>query len=63
MARVKFTTNIDERLLKELKSIALNYNVGANDIIEEFIKELLSARPTEFKMVLLNKLRTISEGK
>lgn len=40
--RVKFTTNIDEELLKEVKMVALLKDVGVNDIIEELLEEYLS---------------------
>jgi hypothetical protein len=40
--RVKFTTNIDEKLLKEVKMVALLKDVGVNDIIEELLEEYLS---------------------
>ena len=39
--RVKFTTNIDEELLKKIKMIALLKDVGVNDIIEELLEEYL----------------------
>lgn len=39
--RVKFTTNIDEELLKEVKMVALLKDVGVNDIIEELLEEYL----------------------
>lgn len=39
--KVKFTTNIDEELLKKIKMIALLKDVGVNDIIEELLEEYL----------------------
>lgn len=45
--RVKFTTNIDEKLLKEVKMVALLKDVGVNDIVEELLEEYLEDQKKE----------------
>ena len=39
--KVKFTTNIDERLLKKIKVRAIEEGKNVNEIIEELLEEYL----------------------
>ena len=39
--KVKFTTNIDERLLKKIKVRAIEEGKNVNEIIEELLQEYL----------------------
>jgi len=39
LAKVKFQTTLNEDLIKTLKKKAIDEGVGANDIIEESLKE------------------------
>ena len=41
MPRKHFTTSIDEKLLKEIKKLAIDLDRSANDLLEEGIKHLL----------------------
>jgi len=41
MAREKFTTTIDGKLLEEIKILAIRKKCSTNDLIEEAIKDLL----------------------
>lgn len=41
MKRVKFTTNIDEELLKKIKMVAIEKNLNVNEIIEKLLKDYL----------------------
>lgn len=41
MKRVKFTTNIDEELLKKVKIVAVEKGLNVNDIIENLLKDYL----------------------
>jgi len=41
MKRVKFTTNIDEELLKKVKIVAVEKGLNVNDIIENLLKYYL----------------------
>jgi len=40
--KVKFTTNIDERLLKKIKVRAIEEGKNVNEIIEELLEEYLN---------------------
>jgi hypothetical protein len=39
LARVKFSTTLDENLLYEVKRQALNERKDANDVLEEILRE------------------------
>lgn len=39
--KVKFTTNIDKKILKEIKMEAIKENRNVNEIIEELLKKYL----------------------
>ena len=41
MKRVKFTTNLNEELLKQIKVYAIQNNVNVNDIIEQLFFRML----------------------
>jgi len=41
MPRKHFTTSIDEKLLKEIKKLAIDLDRTVNDLLEEGIKYLL----------------------
>ena len=41
MKRVKFTTNLNEDLLKQIKVYAIQNNVNVNDIIEQLFFRML----------------------
>lgn len=41
MAREKFTTTIEGKLLEEIKILAIRKKCSTNDLIEEAIKDLL----------------------
>jgi hypothetical protein len=41
MPRKHFTTSIDDKLLKEIKKLAIDLDCNANDLIEEGIKYIL----------------------
>ena len=40
MTRKKFTTTLDEKIIKQLKLIAVNENTDASKIIEKLLIEL-----------------------
>ncbi|GAA0107400.1 MULTISPECIES: hypothetical protein [Clostridium] len=40
----KYTTNIDEELLKEAKIKAIQENVNLNDLIERLLRDYLNMR-------------------
>ena len=42
--KVKFTTNIDERLLKKIKVRAIEEGKNVNEIIEELLEEYLERK-------------------
>ena len=50
----KFTTNIDEKLLKEVKKKAIENDIDVNEIIESLFKKYLKE---DFKMLKLIELR------
>ena len=50
MAKVKFTTNIDEELLTEIKILALKEKRNVNEVIEEQLKNYLNKKQEEMKM-------------
>jgi len=41
MPRKRFTTSIDDKLLKKIKKLAIELDCNANDLIEEGIKNIL----------------------
>jgi hypothetical protein len=41
MGKKKFTTTLDEALIKELKKLAIDLNRSANNVIEEGIRVIL----------------------
>ena len=41
MPRKRFTTSIDDKLLKEIKKLAIELDCNANDLLEEGIKYIL----------------------
>ena len=41
MARVQFTTRIEEKLIKDIKKLAIDLDCSANDIIESCLESLL----------------------
>lgn len=41
MAKVKFTTTIDEELLKRIKKLAIDEGCSVSDILEKLLQELL----------------------
>lgn len=41
MAKVKFTTTVDERLLEKIKILAIKEKCSVSDILEKLIRELL----------------------
>ena len=41
MPRKHFTTSLDEKLLKEIKKLAIDLDRSVNDLLEEGIKYLL----------------------
>jgi len=41
MPRKHFTTSIDDKLLKEIKKLAIDLDCNANDLLEEGIKFIL----------------------
>jgi len=41
MARVPFTTNIEEDLVKEIKKLAIDLGKNVNDILEDCIRRIL----------------------
>ena len=47
MAKVKFTTNIDEEILKEIKIVAIEEGTSVNLIIEEQLKNYLNKKENE----------------
>lgn len=42
--KVKFTTNINEKILKEIKMEAIKENRNVNEIIEELLKKYLEGK-------------------
>jgi len=51
MPRVQFTTRLDEKLLKEIKKLAIDLDCSVNDILEYCFKSFLKdpAKHTEIK--------------
>lgn len=51
MPRVQFTTRLDEKLLKEIKKLAIDLDCSVNDILEHCLKSFLKdpARQKEVK--------------
>lgn len=45
--KVKFTTNINEELLKEIKILAINKGLNVNEIIESLFKEYIKTNKEE----------------
>ena len=43
MARVQFTTRLEEKLLKEIKKLAIDLDCSVNDIIEYCLKSFLKS--------------------
>lgn len=41
MAKVKFTTTIEEELLKQVKKLAIDEGCSVSDILEKLLRELL----------------------
>lgn len=41
MARVQFTTRIDEKLIKAIKKVAIDLDCSVNDIIESCLESFL----------------------
>lgn len=41
MAKVKFTTTVDEELLKQIKKLAIDEECSVSDILEKLLRELL----------------------
>jgi len=50
MARVQFTTRLEEKLLKEIKKLAIDLDCSVNDIIEYCLKSFLK-NPAQQKEV------------
>jgi len=50
MARVQFTTRLEEKLLKEIKKLAIDLDCSVNDIMEYCLKSFLKS-PTRQKEV------------
>jgi len=50
MARVQFTTRIEEKLLKDIKKLAIDLDCSVNDIIEYGLKSFLNS-PSKQKEV------------
>jgi hypothetical protein len=50
MARVQFTTRLEEKLLKEIKKLAIDLDCSVNDIIEYCLKSFLES-PAQQKEV------------
>lgn len=48
----KYTTNIDEELLKEAKIKAIQENINLNDLLERLLKEYLSKEGIQWKKTL-----------
>ena len=42
MPRKRFTTSIDDKLLKEIKKLAIELDCNANDLLEERIEAVLN---------------------
>lgn len=43
MARVQFTTRLEEKLLKDIKKLAIDLDCSVNDIIEYCLKSFLKS--------------------
>ena len=54
MARVQFTTRIEEKLLKDIKKLAIDLDCSVNDIIEHGLKSFLNS-PAKQKEVRKDK--------
>ena len=54
MARVQFTTRIEEKLLKDIKKLAIDLDCSVNDIIEYGLKSFLNS-PAKQKEVKKDK--------
>jgi len=49
MPRKHFTTSLDEKLLKDIKKLAIDLDRTVNDLLEEGIKYLLKKYEKKFK--------------
>ena len=47
MAKKKFTTTLDESLIKEIKKLAIDLGRSANDLIEEGLRSVLKKHRRE----------------
>jgi len=54
MARVQFTTRLEEKLLKDIKKLAIDLDCSVNDIIEYCLKSFLDS-PAKQKEVKKDK--------
>lgn len=56
--KVKFTTNINEKLLKEVKMKAIEEGRNVNEIIEELLEEYLE-EGNDMKKIIIECLKTL----
>lgn len=47
--RKPFTTSLNEKLLKEIKKLAIDLDKGVNDLLEESMADLLKKYETQKK--------------
>jgi len=50
MPRVQFTTKLEERIVKEIKKLAIDLDCSVNDIIEDCLRSFLNNRDQQKKI-------------
>jgi hypothetical protein len=55
MEKKKFTTTLDETLIKDVKKLAIDLGLSANDLIEEGIRSVLKKYRRKASRKILNK--------
>ena len=58
MPRVQFTTKLEERIVKEIKKLAIDLDCSVNDIIEDCLRSFLN-NPDQQKKIKRDKPKSM----